>query len=166
MVHMVIIWCCCVYIVLINTYCSPPYQRKWLVCFYHFPHPFTVFVSRVYSAFLYMFLAFIFLTIWELERFVCVCITVSRITFLRYVWYNTFSQNCCLAFFHRLLLSKSICLAGSSVFIFNKEGKIQFLRNSRAPGWVLKEKKTRPNYNVQQGILKLREMRGKSRIFL
>ena len=165
MVHMVLIWCCCVYIVLINTYCSPPYQRKWLVCFYHFPHPFTVFVSRVYSAFLYMFLAFIFLTIWELERFVCVCITVSRITFLRYVWYNTFSQNCCLAFFHRLLLSKSICLAGSSVFIFNKEGKIQFLRNSRAPGWVLKEKKTRPNYNVQQGILKLREMRAKKQSF-
>ena len=78
MVHMVIIWCCCVYIVLINTYCSPPYQRKWLVCFYHFPHPFTVFVSRVYSAFLYMFLAFIFLTIWELERFVCVYHSISH----------------------------------------------------------------------------------------
>ena len=62
MVHMVLIWCSCVYIV-INTYCSPPYQRKWLVCFQHFPHPFSVFVSPVYSAFLYIFLAFIFLTI-------------------------------------------------------------------------------------------------------
>ena len=56
MVHVVLIWCCCVYIVLINKYCRPPYQRKRLVCFQHFPHPFTVFVSRVYSAFLYIFL--------------------------------------------------------------------------------------------------------------
>ena len=35
----------------------------------------------------------------------------------------------------------------------------------RAPGWVLKKKKTRPNYDVQQGILKLREMRAKKQNF-
>ena len=118
-------------------------------------------VARLFGLFIYFFGFYFF----DYLRASCVCITVSRITFLRYVWYNTFSQNCCLAFFHQLLLSKSICLAGSSVFIFNKEGKIQFLRNSHAPGWVLKEKKTRPNYNVQQGILKLREMRAKKQNF-
>ena len=79
MVHMVLIWCCCVYIVLINTYCSPPYQRKWLVCFYHFPHPFTVFVSPVYSAFLYIFLAFICFDYLRAGKIrVCVLYSVSH----------------------------------------------------------------------------------------